>query len=221
VEAVMPARRGRLLVVGRHHNRLFAARFLADGSSDRRFGRRGIAWPSVEPRRIWGGAAVDGRGRALLIGVGGTSRDFALTRLRSDGSLDRTFAGGYAAGFPEAQRTETIGLQSSGRIVVFGEAGRCERSCPPGRFVLVRYFGGNSRARCAGKRANVVGTRGKDSLTGTGHRDVIQAFGGADVVLGLDGNDLICGGPGNDDLRGGGGRDRIFGGPGKNIQTQQ
>jgi uncharacterized delta-60 repeat protein len=220
VEAVMPARRGRLVLVGTYKGTRFAARFLADGRSDRHFGRRGVAWPGVASRRSWHGAAVDGRGRVLMVGSGRSSREFALSRLRQDGGLDRTFAGGFAAGFPEAQRTATVGVQSSGRIVVFGEAGACDRTCPAGRLVLARYMGGNSGARCAGRRASVVGTRGKDLLTGTGGRDVIQAFGGADVVVGLGGNDLLCGGPGNDDLRGGEGRDRILGGAGKNIRSQ-
>lgn len=218
VEAVMPARKGRLVLVGTYKGVRFAARFLADGRSDKHFGRRGVAWPGLASRRTWHGAAVDGRGRVLM--VVGRSGGFFLSRLRQDGGLDLTFAGGFAAGFPEAQRTATVGVQSSGRIVVFGEAGACDRTCPAGRLVLIRYMGGNSGARCAGKRASVVGTRGKDFLTGTGGRDVIQAFGGADVVVGLGGNDLLCGGPGNDDLRGGKGRDRILGGAGKNIRSQ-
>lgn len=71
------------------------------------------------------------------------------------------------------------------------------------------------RARCAGARATIVGTAGRDLLRGTPRRDVIAALGGNDRVLGLGGNDLICLGPGADRASGGAGADRILGGPGR------
>jgi Ca2+-binding RTX toxin-like protein len=75
--------------------------------------------------------------------------------------------------------------------------------------------GGGPSARCAGKRATIVGTRGRDNLKGTAKRDVIATMGGRDVVRGLAGNDLVCGGRGNDRLIGGAGKDRLIGGLGK------
>jgi len=78
--------------------------------------------------------------------------------------------------------------------------------------------------KCAGKKATIVGTNGKDKLKGTKKRDVISAGGGKDIVKGRKGNDLICGGKGKDRLTGGRGkdkvlgqarRDRLRGGPGK------
>lgn len=69
--------------------------------------------------------------------------------------------------------------------------------------------------KCAGRRATIVGTAGRDVLRGTRRADVIVALGGNDVVLGAGGNDLVCGGPGNDRLLGGLGADRLLGGPGK------
>jgi hypothetical protein len=78
--------------------------------------------------------------------------------------------------------------------------------------------------RCAGRKATVVGTNGRDRLKGTKKRDVISTGRGKDTVKGRKGNDLICGGkgkdklaggPGKDRLRGGAGRDRLLGGPGK------
>lgn len=220
VAAVMPGRKGRLLVIGAYRTGVFAARFLADGRSDMRFGRRGVVWPTTpRPRREFSSSAVDGAGRILFATMGHSVGEFGLERLRFDGRPDLTFAGGDAGGIPGITRNQSVALQSDGRIVVLGEAGACERVCPPSRMVIARYIGGDSGARCAGKRANVVGTHRSETLEGTPHRDVIQGLGGNDRILGFGGNDLICGGPGNDKLNGGGGRDRLLGGPGKDVRS--
>jgi RTX calcium-binding nonapeptide repeat (4 copies)/LVIVD repeat len=71
--------------------------------------------------------------------------------------------------------------------------------------------------RCAGRKATVVGTNGKDKLRGTRKKDVISAGGGNDKVRGRKGNDLICGGNGRDRLAGGAGKDRIRGGAGRDT----
>jgi uncharacterized delta-60 repeat protein len=221
VAAVMPARKGRLLVIGGSPNGVFAARFLSDGRSDMRFGKRGLVWlKTPPPRRKVSSSAVDGAGRLLFASTGRSPHEFGLTRLRTDGRQDLTFAGGLAGGIPGITRTQSLALQSSGRIVVLGEGGACERVCPPSRMVIARYLGGSSGARCDGRRANVVGTRRPERLEGTEHRDVIQALGGDDRVFGFGGNDLICGGPGNDHLFGGPGQDRLSGGPGKDSRSQ-
>lgn len=221
VAAVMPARKGRLLVIGVSQKGVFAARFLSDGRSDMRFGKRGLVFPTLPPpRRKFSTAAVDGAGRLLWATTGGSSGKFGLSRLRSDGRPDLTFGGDVAYGIPAIIRAQSVALQSDGRIVVLGEGGACERTCAPSRMVLARYLGGDSGARCDGQRANVVGTRRPEKLEGTEHRDVIQALGGDDRIFGLGGNDLICGGPGNDHLVGGHGQDRLVGGPGRDAQSQ-
>jgi len=74
--------------------------------------------------------------------------------------------------------------------------------------------GARVAGRCAGRRATIVGTNGKDKLKGTKHRDVITAGGGKDTVKGMRGNDVICGGKGNDKLLGGPGNDKLRGGNG-------
>ena len=71
--------------------------------------------------------------------------------------------------------------------------------------------------RCAGKRATIVGTSGRDRLRGTRRADVIAALGGRDRVSGLRGNDVVCGGRGNDTLIGGLGKDTLIGGPGNDT----
>jgi Tol biopolymer transport system component len=76
------------------------------------------------------------------------------------------------------------------------------------------------RRRCAGRRATIVGTRGRDRLRGTRRADVIVALGGHDRVRAGRGRDLVCGGRGNDRLFGGPGRDRLIGGPGRDRTKQ-
>jgi RTX calcium-binding nonapeptide repeat (4 copies) len=70
---------------------------------------------------------------------------------------------------------------------------------------------GRPSARCAGRRATIVGTQGADRLRGTRRADVIAGLAGDDVIRGLGGRDLICGGPS---------RDRLLGGPGRDSQVQ-
>jgi Tol biopolymer transport system component len=74
--------------------------------------------------------------------------------------------------------------------------------------------------RCAGRRATIVGTPGRDRLRGTRRADVIVALGGNDRVTAGRGRDLVCGGRGNDRLFGGRGRDRLIGGPGRDRTKQ-
>lgn len=218
---IMPARRGRILAVVISRSGVFAARFLSDGRFDQRFGKRGVVFPRLSgPRREFSSVAVDDAGRILFASMGGSPREFGLARLRSDGFLDYTFAGGAAGGIPAISRAQSVALQSSGRIVVLGESGDCARTCPPVSLVLARYLGGNSGARCGGRQATVVGTRQRETLEGTPHRDVIQGLGGKDWINGYGGNDLICGGQGDDVLRGGKGRDRLLGGPGVDSRHQ-
>ena len=223
IDTVMAARRGRLVVVGEYRNQRFAMRFLANGTTDERFGEKGIVWASARSGKS-AGAAIDRSGRLLIAVDDSGGAGFRLGRLRPNGSLDLTFAGGVAAGFgvlgEGVGRSVTVGLQSTGRVVVLGENGFCSRTCSPSRMLLGRYIGGSSHARCAGLRATIVGTRKNDVLEGTERRDVIQAFDRNDRVLGLGGNDVICGGRGEDVLDGGPGRDRLIGGAGKDKQAQ-
>lgn len=67
---------------------------------------------------------------------------------------------------------------------------------------------------CAGKRATIVGTDGRDHLVGTPGPDVIVAGSGNDTLEGRGGNDTMCGGKGGDRLNGGRGDDSENGGEG-------
>jgi RTX calcium-binding nonapeptide repeat (4 copies) len=75
-------------------------------------------------------------------------------------------------------------------------------------------------ARCAGRRATIVGTARGELIRGTAGRDVIAGLGGSDELRGLAGNDLLCGGRGDDRLIGGRGRDVLRGGPGDDDGVQ-
>jgi Ca2+-binding RTX toxin-like protein len=83
--------------------------------------------------------------------------------------------------------------------------------------------------RCAGRRATIGGTAGRDTLVGTPGADVIAGLQGKDKIKGLAGKDRICGGrgrdklkggPGKDTLKGGSGKDKLDGGPGKDKEIQ-
>jgi uncharacterized delta-60 repeat protein len=167
------------------------------GGGIRLFNRVG----SVSPSDL----TVDPQGR--VVGVGWSSR-IAVFRLRFDGGKDRTFNGGERLVLPYGGGGTTeymVGIQSNGRIVAFGDSGLGAAK----RFGLIALRGGTDRGRCFGKRATIVGTRGRDELVGTPRRDVIVALAGADEVRGLSGPDLICGGKGRDRLFGGAGKDKI------------
>ena len=76
---------------------------------------------------------------------------------------------------------------------------------------------GGAAPRCAGKRATIVGSAGRDVLRGTRRRDVIAGLGGNDVIAAARGNDTVCAGAGNDRVSGGSGRDRLSGGAGRDT----
>jgi acid phosphatase type 7 len=98
--------------------------------------------------------------------------------------------------------------------------------------------GAQSRPKCLGMPATIVGTPGPDVIYGTGKRDVIVGRGGDDIIYGRGANDRLCGNNGNDRLYGGrgadrlagnrgndslfgeGGRDLLFGGPGNDACLQ-
>jgi uncharacterized delta-60 repeat protein len=224
---------GRIDVIGEGGESAFALRLLPDGRLDPTFARAGIVYMQgvlSRPR-----AAVDEHGRLVIAGEGKVSsaagfEPFVLQMLRRlpNGRRDRTFGGGSPVflhppelGSPfEQVDVIGVGLQSHDRPVVLISAGSCARVCSSPRTMLVRYLGGDSRARCRGRRASIVGTRAGEELVGTPGGDVIAALGGDDVVRGRAGNDLICGGGGSDRLIGGAGHDRFGRGPGRDRIRQ-
>ena len=74
-----------------------------------------------------------------------------------------------------------------------------------------------ARPKCHGRRATIVGTKGRDRIRGTRRADVIVAKGGRDRIDGRGGKDVICAGNGDDIVIGGGGGDLLDGGPGSDV----
>ncbi|MEZ5077397.1 MAG: hypothetical protein R2725_08145 [Solirubrobacterales bacterium] len=233
VDAVLPAGGGRVLVVvsahhGRHQEWATVLRLLPNGRPDSEFGRAGRVQlgrnKSGVDSRADAGAVLDRLGHVALGGYQ-SSKSFSgiwLRRLRLDGRVDRTFAGGRAARLPFGEgygrgRGRGIGLASAGRIVLLAEESSCDTVCypfdeaAPSRATIFRFRGGVSKVRCQGRLATIVGTDAAEKIVGTQGRDVIAALGGNDHVRGLGGDDLICGGSG---------RDKLLGGPGKNRVRQ-
>jgi uncharacterized delta-60 repeat protein len=179
-------------------------KLLPNGSLDAAFGTGGRLRlfdrvGDIDPSAL----AVDGKGR--IVGVGWADGKVSAFRLRSEGSTDRTFNGGWQVDAPYGGVSLAVALQSSGRIVVLGDSGCCGSK----GFALIAFRGGTDHTRCLGRKATIVGTRRADKLIGTRHRDVIAALGGKDEVRALSGADLICAGKGKDS------KNKLFGGPGR------
>lgn len=194
---------GDVVVLGNASNRGgFAVRLRPDGGLDRSFGREGLTWFH---NQNLGGGVVDRRGRIFVIGSGG--RGVVVFRLLADGRLDRTFRGGISAAVTSGNTGAVVALSRQHPVVLDRGLSSCRGYCPSDP-VLIRFVGGSSGARCLGRRATVVGTRGKDVLVGTRHDDVIVGLGGQDRIHGRGGDDLLCGGRGRDGIVGGSGSDR-------------
>jgi uncharacterized delta-60 repeat protein len=172
--------------------------------------------------------ALQSNGKIVLGGSAGS--DFAIARLQPAGPADTSFGpdGKRTVSFPGGDADAfAMALQSDGRIVLVGHAGtaaavvRVEGDSAAAGGAPNTVGGGNGSGgsskvfKCAGKKATIVGTSGRDRLKGTRKADVIVGLGGNDKIDGLAGNDIICGGAGNDTISGGAGNDRIAGEAGK------
>lgn len=208
LQAIAPAGAGKLYAVVEEERRgSVLVRLRANGTFDPGFGRDGEV-ALMKRLGVSGVVAVAADGDGGIVGVAGRGAGVRVFRLRANGTPDRTFAAGnpvpIRTGAAINAVTAGFGFQPDGRIVVVGEWGVETKT-----FRLARLVGGISEARCLGRRATIVGTRGAEEITGTQGRDVIAAMGGADRVRALGGNDLICGGPGNDTIFAGAGRDEV------------
>ncbi len=114
------------------------ARYHPDGSLDHGFGSAGRVVVDINGRADMAWAmAIQNDGRILICGKGGTkdrSSDFALIRLRRDGSLDESFGSeGIVTTdfFGDHDLALDLTLQPDGRIVVAGQASN--------RIAIARY----------------------------------------------------------------------------------
>ncbi len=68
-----------------------------------------------------------------------------------------------------------------------------------------------------GRRADIAGSEGADTLRGSAAADVLDGLGGDDVIYGDAGDDRLTGGDGNDSLDGGDGADTLDGEDGDDV----
>lgn len=216
------------------------ARLSPSGVPDQSFSGDGqVVTRSVEADYVRG-AALDPAGRIVTSGSltpeDSLPSDALLMRFSSAGQFDTTLGqGGFLFEDFFAERADGGGfaIDAQGRYVLAGIAS----SSTEDRFGVTRYTVDYPKPpdpdpdpdpapvfKCAGVKATITGTVGRNRLKGTAKRDVIAGLGGNDVIKSLKGNNLACGGngndklvggPGNDTLRGDGGKDTLVGGPGK------
>jgi uncharacterized delta-60 repeat protein/CSLREA domain-containing protein len=157
------------------------ARYHSDGSLDTSFDGDGRIITRFDASDEAGlGVAVDGSGKIVVVGYSdntdlGNSRDVALARYHSDGSLD-TFFGSYGKVTTDFNSASDVGrsvvLDGSGKILVAGYADNGSDT----DFALVRY-----------------GTNGSLDYNFAGHGRVTTDFGAGEraYALALDGNGKI------------------------------
>jgi uncharacterized delta-60 repeat protein len=207
---------------------LAVMRLNPDGSADTSFDGDGTSAVDFGRNDEGYAAALQSNGKIVVAGYTDvTGQDmFAVARLQPGGALDTTFSfdGRTTLNFGGDDTANAVALQPDGRIMVGGHTtgdragaiARLEGDAPPsgGSGGPGGAVGGSVAPRCAGRRATIVGTAGRDALRGTRRADVIVALGGNDRIRAERGNDRVCGGAGNDLVTGRAGRDRVLGGRG-------
>jgi uncharacterized delta-60 repeat protein len=204
---------GKIVVAGYSDGNFAVARLQPNGLLDTTFGKGGKSLVDFGGDSDQGNAvALQPDGKIVVAGrtnAGGTY-NFAVARLQPNGLLDTTFGNGGKSlvDLGGDDIGNAVALQPNGKIVVAGDS-------DDNNFAVARLQGDPGgtvkKAKCAGRKATIIGTNAKDKLKGTKKRDVIAALGGKDTVKGLKGNDLICGGKGKDKLLGGPGKDKLLG----------
>jgi uncharacterized delta-60 repeat protein len=184
---------GKLVAVGTsfgHDNGDFAlARYNPNGSLDPSFSddgkltTGGFGSGSASSERATG-VAIQGDGKIVAVGTGGTSGGFALARYDPDGSLDTSFSGDgkQTTNFASGDKVTGVAIQGDGRIVVVGSAVDDDRD-----FALARYDADGSL---------------DTSFSGDG-KQVTDFAGGPDVANGValqgNGKIVVVGSAQNDD----------------------
>ncbi|MGA7396524.1 MAG: hypothetical protein WBW62_03660 [Solirubrobacterales bacterium] len=116
--AVLP--NGRILVAGFNDGNFNLSRFKADGSIDRKFGRRGVGIAEAESRGPSStsvtGITFDSRGRILLAASSARGRGY-FARFKTNGRADRTFGTSGVFQTAKAEGSRGIEVLPGGRIV--------------------------------------------------------------------------------------------------------
>ena len=180
-----------------------------------------------------GAAAVTPDGGVILAGDVGDAgllpgdQDFALARLKGDGSVDTSFGQenpsrvdlpplqipGVNAPWP-ALATQRYALRGNGTLTVFGTNGPDSISVSHANEGIVLTFGGVGQATFEPRRVRrvvVFGAAGDDTISiGDTITQPTRLDGG-------DGNDRLTGGAGRDRLIGGAGQDTLDGRAGRDL----
>jgi uncharacterized delta-60 repeat protein len=99
------------------------ARLNADGSLDTSFsgdGKLTLGYAAADEAAL--GVVVQQNGKIVVLGDGDVNKDFALTRLQADGSIDTGFGSGGTVGvdFGGVENDGALALQADGKIVLAG-----------------------------------------------------------------------------------------------------
>jgi uncharacterized delta-60 repeat protein len=119
---------GKIVLVGSTAvagNALAIARLTPSGALDTTFNHTGkltLGYGGTAPFEAGLGVAVQANGRIVVMGTGGAAFDFKVTRLESDGSIDRSFgaAGTATVDFGGGEFDGDVALASNGNVVIAG-----------------------------------------------------------------------------------------------------
>ncbi len=212
------------------------ARLLPTGLLDQSFSEDGRVRITGTDSNYARSVAIDSANRVVTAGAfvakDSIVGDSLLTRFSDGGAFDTAFGEGGLLRedfFAASADADGLVIDGAGRYLIAGRytSGTDQRiglarftvdyPKPPNPPVGPGPDPDPATARCAGKKATIVGTSGRDVLRGTGKRDVIAGLAGKDRLIGRGGNDLICGGNGPDKLVGSGGNDLLRGDKGNDV----
>jgi uncharacterized delta-60 repeat protein len=178
-------------------------RLNTNGSLDSTFGSGGKLIVPVGSSDDFGNSLTQQADGKLVLGgtsYNGSTYDFSLIRLNTNGSLDSTFGSGGKLIVPVGPGNDqglSLTQQADGKLVLGGTSFNGSNR----DFSLIRLNTDGSLDTSfnpATATSTLTGTAGADTLTGSADQDALN---------GLDGNDTLTGGAGNDELDGGTGLD--------------
>lgn len=227
---------GKVLVAGDTNIASFAlVRLNTDGSPDNDFNGDGRVDIAFGPGATRAATAMALQPDGKIVLAGKAEKGFGFARVQPGGAVDTTFSGDgrqvVLFNSNSQDGANGVALEPDGSIVAAGLASAGPTQPTTKDIGVVKLQGdavsqggpggggpgggSASSLKCAGKRATIVGTNGREKLKGTRRADVIVGLGGNDKISGGGGNDLICGGNGNDSMSGGSGKDKVYGQAGK------
>ena len=122
IEAVDVDSAERILVAGRRDDAFVVARFTPDGAPDQGFGTAGVAQVALPGFKSGAGTAIKALPGGGAVAGGAADEQFALVRLRADGTPDPGFgtAGATFDSPPASSGIRALALLPDGRIVAGG-----------------------------------------------------------------------------------------------------